>query len=184
MSQQYLQRVISESSDPLVEPLQTTPGGKAIKQEESTTAAPDYELQPLWAICNSPLASQFFSASNADDDYEYQYYRDRALAYAGTTARDYSANLPWQELLRLSILLRIKLKMMRQSINITDTGLWVFHLGLFQSKISQILEGRVWVSSHSLFLVLVAAPMLPLPLYWIVLQHTLRKDLGLEQTRH
>ena len=33
LSQQYLQKVISESSDPVVEPLQTTPGGKAIKQE-------------------------------------------------------------------------------------------------------------------------------------------------------
>ena len=81
--------------------------------------------------------------------------------------------------------------MMRQSINLTDTGLWVVHLGLFQSEISQILEGRVWVSPHSLLLVLVAAPMLPMPLYkcrlvfnWIVLQHTLRKDLGLEQTCH
>jgi len=49
--------------------------------------------------------------------------------------------------------------MMRQNINITDTGLWVVHLGLFQSKISQILEGRVWVLPHSLLLVLVAAPI-------------------------
>ena len=32
LSQQYLQRVILESSDPIVEPLQTTPGCKAIKQ--------------------------------------------------------------------------------------------------------------------------------------------------------
>ena len=32
LSQQYLQRVILESSDPVVEPLQTTPGCKAIKQ--------------------------------------------------------------------------------------------------------------------------------------------------------
>ena len=81
--------------------------------------------------------------------------------------------------------------MMRQSINITDTGLWFVYLGLFQSRISQILEGRVWVSPHSLLLVLVAAPMLLRPLYqrglafnWIVLQHTLRKGLGLEHTRH
>ena len=81
--------------------------------------------------------------------------------------------------------------MMRQSINITGTGLWVVHLGLFQSKISQILEGRVWVSPHSLLLVLVAAPMLPLPLYqrqlafnWMVPQHPLRNNFGLEHTRH
>ena len=74
--------------------------------------------------------------------------------------------------------------MMRQSINITDTGLWVVHLALFQSGISQIIESRLGVSPHSLLLVLVAAPMLPMPLYqcrlvfnWIVLQHTLRKDL-------
>ena len=72
LSQQYLQRVISESSDPVAEPLQTTPGGKAIKQEESTTAAPDYELKSLGATCNSPSVSQFSSASNADDDDEYQ----------------------------------------------------------------------------------------------------------------
>ena len=79
---------------------------------------------------------------------------------------------------------------MRQSINITDTGHWVVHLGLFQSGISQIIESRLGVSPQSLPLVLVAAPMLPMPLYkcrlvfnWIVLQHTLRKDLGLEQTR-
>ena len=92
LSQQYLQKVILESSDPVVEPLQTTPGGKAIKQEESTTAAPDYELKSLWAIRNSHSVSQFSSASNADDDEEYQYYRDRALAYAGIT--NYFANLP------------------------------------------------------------------------------------------
>ena len=52
LSQQYLQRVIAESSDPVVEPWQTTHGGKAIK-EESITAAPDYELKSLWAIRNS-----------------------------------------------------------------------------------------------------------------------------------
>jgi len=81
--------------------------------------------------------------------------------------------------------------MMRQGINITDTGLWFVHICLFQSRISQLLEGRVWVSPHSLLLVLVAAPMLPMPLYqrrlafnWIVLQHTLRKNLGLERTCH
>ena len=34
---------------------------------------------------NSHSVSQFSSASNADDNEEYQYYRDRALAYAGTT---------------------------------------------------------------------------------------------------
>ena len=80
---------------------------------------------------------------------------------------------------------------MRQSINITDTGLWVVHLGLFQSKISQILEDRVWVSPPYLLLALVAAPMHPMPLYqrqlafnWMVPQHPLRKDFGLEHTRH
>ena len=92
LSQQYLQKIISESLDPVVESLQTAPGGKAIKQEESTTAAPDYELKSLWAIRNSHSVSQFSSASNADDDEEYQYYRDRALAYAGIT--NYFANLP------------------------------------------------------------------------------------------
>ena len=51
---------------------------KAIKREESTTAAPDYELKSLGATCNSP-------SSNADDDEEYQYYRDRVLAYTGIT---------------------------------------------------------------------------------------------------
>ena len=91
LSQKYLQRVIAESSDPVVEPWQTTHGGKAIK-EESITAAPDYELKSLWAIRNSHSVSQFSSASNADDDEEYQYYRDRALAYAGIT--NYFANLP------------------------------------------------------------------------------------------
>jgi len=48
--------------------------------------------------------------------------------------------------------------MMKQSTIITDTGLWFVHIGLFQSRISQILEGRIWVSPHSLLLVLVAAP--------------------------
>ena len=81
--------------------------------------------------------------------------------------------------------------MMKQSTIITDTGLWLVHIGLFQSKISQILEGRVWVSPHSFLLISVAVPMLPMPLYrsrlafnWIVLQHTLRQGLGLEHTRH
>jgi len=64
---------------PVVEPLQPIPGGKAIKREESTTAAPDYELKSLGATCNGPSVSQFSSASNADDDEEYQYYRDRVL---------------------------------------------------------------------------------------------------------
>jgi len=82
LSQQYLQRVIAESSNPVVEPLQTTAGGTAIK-EEPTTAAPDYELKSLWAIRNSHSVFQFSSASSADDDEEYQYYRERALAYAG-----------------------------------------------------------------------------------------------------
>jgi len=85
MSQQYLQRVIAESSDPVVEPLQTTPGGKAIQQEESTTAAPDHALKSFWAICNSLSVFLFSSVSNAADDEEYQYFRDRALAYAGIT---------------------------------------------------------------------------------------------------
>ena len=68
---------------------------------------------------------------------------------------------------------------MKKSINITEKGLWFVHIGLFQSGISQILEGRIWVSPHSLLLVLVAAPMLPMPLYqrrltfnWTALQHT------------
>jgi len=47
--------------------------------------------------------------------------------------------------------------MTRKSINITDTGLWFVHIGLFPSRISQILEGRIWVSPHSLLLVLVRA---------------------------
>jgi len=81
LSQQYLQRVIADSSVPVVEPLQTTSGGKSIKQE-STTAVPDYELKSLWAPRNILSVFQFSSASNADDDEEYQYYRDRALAYA------------------------------------------------------------------------------------------------------
>jgi len=70
---------------PVVEPLQPIPGGKAIKREESTTAAPDYELKSLGATCNSPSVSQFSLASNADDDEEYQYYRDRILAHTGIT---------------------------------------------------------------------------------------------------
>ena len=84
LSQQYLQRVIADSSVPVVEPLQTTSGGKSIKQE-STTAVPDYELKSLWAPRNILSVFQFSSASNADDDEEYQYYRDRALAYVGIT---------------------------------------------------------------------------------------------------
>ena len=51
LSQQYLQRVIADSSVPVVEPLQTTSGGASIMQE-FTTAAPDYELQSLWATRN------------------------------------------------------------------------------------------------------------------------------------
>jgi len=70
---------------PVVEPLQPIPGGKVIKREESTTAAPDYELKSLGATCNSPSVSQFSLASNADDDEEYQYYRDRILAHTGIT---------------------------------------------------------------------------------------------------
>ena len=50
--------------------------------QESTTAAPDYELQSLWATRNVHSVFRFSSASNADDDEEYQCYRDRALAYA------------------------------------------------------------------------------------------------------
>ena len=52
LSQQYLQRVIADTSVPVVEPLQTTSGGASIMQE-STTAAPDYELQSLWPLATS-----------------------------------------------------------------------------------------------------------------------------------
>ena len=112
MSQQYLQRIIAESSVTAARKLhgpsrrtlvndswrqiysgpykcyrQRCPDSNSTsyQKEESTTAAPDHELKSLWAIRNSHSVFQFSSASNAADDEEYQYYRDRALAYAGTT---------------------------------------------------------------------------------------------------
>jgi len=90
---------------PVVEPLSTTPGGKSIavrisvignavqiptlpliRKKNLQLLRPIMSLiKSLWAIRNSHSVFQFSSASNAADDEEYQYYRDRALAYAGTT---------------------------------------------------------------------------------------------------
>ena len=127
----------------------------------------DDELKSLGATCNSPSVSQFSSASNADDDEEYQYYRDRVLAYTGIT--------PPVTTLQ-TCLARVALDSQFSSASDAEDdeaeyqyyrhrAFWVVHLGLIQSKISQVLEGRVWVSPSSLLLVLVAASMLPLPLY-------------------
>ena len=136
---------------PVVEPLQPIPGGKAIKREESTTAAPNYELKSLGATCNGPSVSQFSSASHADDDEEYQYYRDRVLGKGYLDSQFSSASDAEDD--------EAEYQYYRHR------AFWVVHLGLIQSKISQVLEGRVWVSPSSLLLVLVAASMLPLPLY-------------------
>ena len=190
MSQQYLRRVIAESSVPAARKLhgpsrktlvndswrQSNKGpykcylqrcpdsnSTSYQKEESTTAAPDYEIKSLWAIHNSHSVLQFSSASVAEDEEEYQ-ITERELWLMRELPRPQLLCKPAVATVRQSrnSPQRRKLKMMKQSINITDTGLWFVHIGLFQSRISQILEGRIWVSPHSLLLVLVATPMLPM----------------------
>ena len=158
---------------PVVEPLQLIPGGKAIKREESTPAAPDYELKSLGATCNGPSVSQFSSASNADDDEEYQYYRDRVLGKSyldsqfssASEAEDDEAEYQYY---RYRAVGRPPRPLSEQ--NITDTR--GSHLSFAPFSPSSI-------------------GCSPMPLYqrrlafnWNVPQHTLRKDLGLEHTRH
>ena len=83
---------------------------------------------PSW---QQPISFQFSSSSEDDDEADYQPYRQRAPVYGEITPK---VNICTIALATANQFFhspkRQKMKLMKQSINITDNGLRFFHNGL------------------------------------------------------
>ena len=151
LSQQYLRRVIAESSVPAARKLhgpsrktlvndswrqrnkgpykcylQRCPDSNSTsyQKEESTTAAPDYEIKSLWTICNSHSVLQFSSASVAEDEEEYQ-PTERELWLMRELPRPQLLCKPAVETVSQSRNFPQRRWLNKKSINITEKGLWL-----------------------------------------------------------